>query len=372
MFIINFMEISTMKYKYKNLVVAYGSNLCGQDWSAFATRNGIDGECLQFEEVVTIPGYKLAFNTASRTRNGGVLNITKSTGHIVQAGLFSVNQVGLELLRRKEGVPFKYFEKNISAIRFDGSEVSAVTYIVPSERCESYVEPHPSYLQICLDGYESYDIDSENLMHAANNEAIEPLSALFSYGTLMRDESRFPTISKYGVNCALMGQIFGRLTTNGAYPALNLNEEGYAWGDYFVSDDIGSLLLDTDRIEGFRGFGCEGNLFRRTCVEVDVGGIGQRLSWVYVMDSSLDLDISQNDWRSYKSKREPFISHLIERHALGITDFRKQVCDRYYRFGIGKRPSEFSMDEIKNHIVDGNSLSERHLAQISGLWTALS
>ena len=120
-----------MKYKYKNLVVAYGSNLCGQDWSSFATRNGIDVECLQFEEVVTIPDYKLAFNTASRTRNGGVLNITKSTGHIVQAGLFSVNQVGLELLRRKEGVPFKYLEENISAIRFDGSEVSAVTYIVP-------------------------------------------------------------------------------------------------------------------------------------------------------------------------------------------------------------------------------------------------
>ena len=366
------MEISTMKYKYKNLVVAYGSNLCGQDWSSFATRNGIDVECLQFEEVITIPDYKLAFNTASRTRNGGVLNITKSTGHIVKAGLFSVNQVGLELLRRKEGVPFKYLEENISAIRFDGSEVSAVTYIVPSERCESYVEPHPSYLQICLDGYEAYDIGSEGLMLAANNQAIEPLTSLFSYGTLMRDESRFPTISKYGVNCALMGQIFGRLTTNGVYPALNLDEEGYAWGDYFVSNDIGSLLLDTDRIEGFRGFGCDGNLFRRTCVEVDVGGIGQRFSWVYVMDSSLDLDIFKNDWRSYNSTRESFVSNLVERHALGVTDFRKQVCDRYYRFGINKRPSEFSMDEIKDHIVDGNSLSERHLAQISGSWTALS
>ena len=105
---------------------------------------------------------------------------------------------------------------------------------------------------------------------------------------------------------------------------------------------------------------------------MDVGGIGQRFSWVYVMDLSLDLDIFKNDWRSYNSTRESFVSNLVERYALGVTDFRKQVCDRYYRFGINKRPSEFSMDEIKDHIVDGYSLSERHLAQISGLWTALS
>ena len=366
------MEISTMKYTHENLVVAYGSNLCSEDWTDFATRNGIKGECLQFEEVVTIPDYKLNFNTGSRTRNGGVLNIIKSTGHIVEAGLFSVNQIGLELLRRKEGVPFKYLEENISAIRFDGSEVSAVTYIVPPERCESYVEPHPTYLQTCLDGYAAYDIGTGDLTRAANNQTTDPLSALFSYGTLMRDESRFPIISKYGINCVLMGQIFGRLTTNGAYPALNLNQEGYAWGDYFVSNDIGSLLSETDQIEGFRGFGCVGNLFRRTCVEVDVGGVGQRFSWVYVMDSSLELDVSQNDWRAYKSKRERFVSSLVERHALSVTDFRKQVCDRYYRFGMGRRPDEFSMDEIKDHIVVGNSLSEKHLAQISGLWTALS
>ena len=53
------MEINTMKYKYENLVVAYGSNLCSEDWNDFATRNGIEGECLQFEEVVKIPDYKL-------------------------------------------------------------------------------------------------------------------------------------------------------------------------------------------------------------------------------------------------------------------------------------------------------------------------
>jgi hypothetical protein len=109
-----------------------------------------------------------------------------------------------------------------------------------------------------------------------------------------------------------------------------------------------------------------------TCVEVDVGGIGQRFSWVDVMDSSLELDVSQNDSRSHKSNREPFVSSLVETHALGVKDFRKKFCDSYYSFGMGRRPDEFSMDEIKDHIVDGVSLLDRHLAQISGLWTARS
>ena len=360
-----------MKYKYKNLVVAYGSNLCSNDWNGFAERNGTDAECLQFEEIVTIPDYKLVFNTGSISRNGGVLNIQKSKGYIVTAGLFSVNQMGLELLRRKEGVPHKYLEENISVIQHDGSEISAVTYIVPPERCEAYVEPHPDYVKICLDGYTDYDIDSEDLMRAAKNLAIQPLTALFTYGTLMRDESRFATPLKHGINCALMGQIFGRLTTNGSYPALNLCVDGYAWGDYLVSDNITSLLSETDRIEGFMGFGQEGNLFRRTCVDVDVGGLGQRLSWVYVMNTNLGLDIISNDWRAHKSKRFSFVSNLVESHALGVIDFEKKVCDRYYRFGTVKRPNEFSMNEITNLIVDGNLLSERHLSQISGLWTAL-
>ena len=372
MFIVNFKELGIMKYKYKNLVVAYGSNLCGEDWNRFASRNGIDGECLNFEEVVTIPDYKLVFNTPSCSRNGGVLNIQKAKGYVVPAGLFSVNQAGLELLRRKEGVPFKYLEENISVIQYDGSEISVLTYIVPPERCEPYVEPHPDYLQVCLDGYASSGIETENLLRAAKNQTIQPLTALFTYGTLMREESRFTVALKHGTNCALVGQIFGRLSTNGSYPALNLSEDGYAWGDYLVSDNITALLTDTDRIEGFLGFGQNGNLFRRTCVEVDVGGVGQRFSWVYVMNTNLDLDITSNDWREYNSKRTQFISKLVESHARGVEDFGKQVSSRYYRFGTVERPDEFSMEKIKELIADGDKLSERHLAQISGLWTALT
>ena len=45
---------------------------------------------------------------------------------------------------------------------------------------------------------------------------------------------------------------------------------GVVFGDYFVSDNIGSLLDETDAIEGFYGFGNKNNLFRRTYIDVDV------------------------------------------------------------------------------------------------------
>ena len=45
-------------------------------------------------------------------------------------------------------------------------------------------------------------------------------------------------------------------------------------GDYFVSDDIESLLKITDQIEGFVGFGSEKNLFRCNFVQVDVRLLG--------------------------------------------------------------------------------------------------
>ena len=76
--------------------------------------------------------------------------------------------------------------------------------------------------------------------------------------------------------------------------------------------------------------------------------------------------------RGHRSKRTQFVSNLVESQAMGVTDFGKQVCDRYYRFGTVERSDEFSMAKIKELIADGDKLSERHLAQISGLWAALS
>ena len=70
---------------------------------------------------------QIGFRRYSRNRNGGVLNIQNSIGHVTRAGLFSVNDTGLRMLR-KRGVPNKYEEKEIVVIDNEGNEILARTY----------------------------------------------------------------------------------------------------------------------------------------------------------------------------------------------------------------------------------------------------
>ena len=295
-----------MTYKYENLVVSYGSNTDLYDLDIYAKRNGFPENRFNFESVVRVPDYKLAFDTYSKNRGGGVLNIQPSIGHAIEACLFSTDRIGLEILRKKEAVPYKYEEKPIIVIDKDGAEISAITYIVKPELRGPHCAPSEEYLQICAIGYKQYYIDSDNLLLAAKNEPQVPVSALFAYGTLMRGEERFPVIQQTGLSCALTGVCPGTLSTNGNFPALNLGSEYFSKGDYFVSNDISVLLRKTDAIEGFYGFGSENNFFRRTCLDVDAGGLGPRPAWVYTMDTQLDKNIETNDWRDYKGRRNVF------------------------------------------------------------------
>ena len=359
-----------MPTKYPHLIVAYGSNLDSEDWSAFCNRNDADSSCLQFEDVVIIPGYKLAFDTASQSRGGGVLNIIQAEANVTYAGLYSTNDEGLQLLRRKEGVPHKYEEVEISVIKHDGSEVRALTYIVPQHRSEGYVRPSNSYLRICKQGYQSIGIDTKPLLDAADNIPLDPLRAVFTYGTLMRGERNFSSMQARGLEVALMGQIFGQLSTNGSFPALDLSARNFAWGDYFVSNDIENLLVDLDTIEGFAGYGEQSNFYRRTCVEVDVGAVGQRLAWVYVKDDPFETILLSNDWRVQNGKRNDFSLRLVEEHARNTPDFEQLILKDINRFGT-ETITKIGLEEIAKMLDEGVSLSEHKLAQISGNWSAL-
>ena len=66
---------------------------------------------------------------SSKTRSGGVLNLEYAKGFVTYGVLFSANDVGLNLVRRKEGVPYKYEEVKIAALRRDGLEVEAMAFI---------------------------------------------------------------------------------------------------------------------------------------------------------------------------------------------------------------------------------------------------
>ena len=289
----------------KNIfVVGYGSNLNLEDFSSFTNSQGYFGDYLDYYKHVVIPDYKLVFNVESVSRKGGVLNIEYSVGYITYAILFKTNKEGLKLLRKKEGVPFKYQEKRIHVLDNEGYEYSALTYIVPDDRTCDFIAPHKSYLDICLKGYRDFALGNGeiNLAKASVNDELKPLEALFCYGTLMREEKRFPLIKDMGIYSSIIGYCqIGHLTTNGLYPALNIETEAEygIQGDFFCFKDISKVIEITDKIEGFNGYGKKNNLFRRSYTLIDIGG-SLRESWIYVSEKKFNTKIKA--WRDYNNK----------------------------------------------------------------------
>ena len=210
-------------------------------------------------------------------------------------------------------------------------------------------------------------------MLAASNDAIRPYPALFTYGTLMRGESRFGVIKNIGVSCAVTAFAFGTLSTNSHYPSLKLMGDGYSRGDYFLSNDIVELLMQTDIIEGFNGFGSDNNFFRRTLVEVDVGALSPRLAWVYVMDNELDARLPKNDWRDFKGKRRTFSTELVRYHASKVEGFYEGLTRNWDRYGrTDGKNSPLTTDEVIELLMDEQTLTEKTMAQVSNCWKALT
>ena len=102
---------------------------------------------------------------------------------------------------------------------------------------------------------------------------------------------------------------------------------------------------------------------------MDVGGLGQRGAWVYVMDTILSVQVLEKGWREHNDRHLDFLSEVIDAHANGTPDFDMEV-----RSNVSIRPnptSQFSKSEMTDMLAI-YSLTERHLAQVSGLWTALT
>ena len=358
-----------MEKEFKFPIVAFGSNTNLEDFNRYALANGYPAGCVKFARLVDAPDHKLAFTKYSKNRGGGVLDLLHSVGHVTTVALFYANETGLEVLRRKEGVPRHYVEKKITVIDAGGGEIQAITYVVADDKRERFVRPSEEYLKVCREGFQKLGIYTAELEAAAEDKPIERLPAMYTYGTLMRGEPRFEAIANFGLSCALTAFCFGTLSTNGLYPALNLEGKGFSRGDYFVSNDIAKLLSVTDQIEGFKGFGSKENLFRRTCVPVDVGGMGQRFAWVYVKDDEFETKLLKNDWRAFLGTRQSFSEALLDAHEVDTANFYEKLTSNYARFSnieILKR------EEVISLLNDEMSLTERTMAQVSNNWLALT
>lgn len=341
-------------------IFAYGSNLSKDDWNMFCSSHAADPSCLKFKEEASLPDHHLSFDRFSHTRRGGVLNVQRSSGSVVNGALFEVDEIGLGLLRRKEGVGLgAYEERTVTVIDTEGNEKSALTYIVPPHRIEPFQRPHDEYLNVCLEGYKRFACDTAPLLAAAEGRIPESKVGFFAYGSLMRCEARFEGVKGFGVRSAVMAICYGALYDSGNFPALDISQRSFVAGDFFDIEHLSSFLDWADRVEGFQGFGNEGSLFRRTLVTVDVGGLGQRHAWVYVQDSPALKRIECDDWRIHTRKDADFRRKVLSAHLVQPSS----------RTSVEKLAEEFLSDT--GTLPAHRSMSERALAQHSGKWRAL-
>jgi gamma-glutamylcyclotransferase (GGCT)/AIG2-like uncharacterized protein YtfP len=351
-------------------VLAYGSNLDSDDWNKFVKDYAKSAVHFKPKYRVFIPDYVLTFDKYAVTRGGGVANIDRRKGCVVEAMLFEANAEGLRLLRKKEGYPNPqhYDEKEVIAIREDGSEVTAKAYIY-KEGCpdKEFVQPSETYLNICRKGYKKHGLWLDPLETAAMGNSSYHLDSLFVYGSLMRGESRYPTLSSKKIHSVVSGHIFGGLTTNGKFPGLDLRLEGnFTKGEFFTFDNFSEVIAETDKIEGFYSFGDERNLFRRTCVLVDVGDIGQKLAWVYVYDGPLGASVFKNDWRLYTGNKFQALKAIVNDFIMYDGHLGRKLANE---FPHHKNRKCYSANEIVE-MLDNEVIEERKLYKLTGFCKA--
>ena len=359
------------------LYFAYGSNLNLLDWSQWCQKHRASPSVLQYRSVGYLPDHDVCFSYRSRTRQGGVLDIVPRTGQLVPGVIFEVHGDGWEQLDRKEGAPHCY--ERVPAIALDemGNEYTVETYRVRPDRRERFVAPHPDYVSVVREGLQNFDL-STDLLEAAALDKPTPwlVDAFFVYGTLMRGESRFPVLTKFGLSCSLLAQTFGRLVDLGNYPGFVeiVTSRSLVQGEFVRVQDLGAAVEAIDAIEGFCGFGRSGSLYRRALCQVDVGEGRIRSAWTYCLAEAGNgaTPIPSSDWREHRGIRTRVLRELAEIHAQGN--------ERQLARGIATR-IPFSFDPDTEAVVDSllplhNSLaqwlvSERKLAQQSGTWSAI-
>jgi len=358
------------------LYFAYGSNLNQEDFHAWCKRRNYPEGLLRFQSVAYLPDFDLAFTYRSPTRNGGVLDLKDRPGQLVPGVLFEVQSEGWKALHEKEGMPHVYQRIDVTVIDDRGNPTIASTYRVNPNRREVFVQPSLEYVKVVRKGLERWGLATELLEAAASHDLASCPDGFFFYGTLMRGESRFSVVKSFGIECVLLASTFGRLLDLGAFPGLVDTEktESTVHGEFVRLREPEKAISMLDAIEGFRGFGRTGSLYRRTRIGVDVGDGRIRDAWTYCLESGSDraTQIQSGDWRAYCGRQKSFLTELAAAHSRGN---EKTVAERIARtlpFAFAESASEAvdSLFPLEQALASG-MLSERKLAQASGLWAAI-
>jgi gamma-glutamylcyclotransferase (GGCT)/AIG2-like uncharacterized protein YtfP len=283
---------------------AYGSNLNQADWHRWCRENGFPENLLRPRFDAFVPDRALGFTRMSRARGGGVLDVVPRRGHRVHGVVFEVAEGGWEALARKEGAPVAYRPFDTDALTPDGLAHRVRTFEVAAAR-ERFVAPSAAYLDVVRAGYQAHSIPVAALLSAARDLGSPPgLASVFTYGTLLRGESRAAAFDD-DRHAFVPGRVPGRLFDLGEYPGLRPDPSRVAWVHGEIRSPVDAALLGVlDEIEEFPGYDAAGGLYRRRIVDVETLGGGTERAWIYVLGDAGDAPlIAGGDWRAHRARR---------------------------------------------------------------------
>ena len=138
----------------KKLYLAYGSNINVQR---------MKNRCLDAEIIgtSTIPDYRLTFRGNARY---GVLNIEPFPGGAVPVVIWQISEADEQELDLYEGYPHLYTKQPFE-VDFSGTPIQAMAYVMTPGHL--YAPPIALYLDICVEGYDTFGFDSNVLYDAA-------------------------------------------------------------------------------------------------------------------------------------------------------------------------------------------------------------
>ena len=357
----------------KQLYFAYGSNLNIDDFEQWCVARGYPSELLNFAGRASLRDFELAFGYESSSRGGGVLDIRERRGRIVPGVIFEVTEEGWDALDRKEGAPSCYQREDVIVFDEFGEMHRATTYRVVDSRAEYYVEPAPGYVEVVQQGLQAWKIDDAHLLAASNNESPVYTDAIFVYGTLMRGESRFEILKRFGITCSLLAETQGQLFDLGSFPGMTCDDasETHVLGEFMRLRNPEAALAALDTIEGFRGYGKPDSLYRREPISVHVGDGRIRTAWTYCLDASADdaQVILSGDWRKHCGTQKPFMKWLANAHS---GQHPRRIAERLaskspYTWNGDREATVAELLPLDDALASG-TLSERKLAQATGEW----
>lgn len=142
------------------LYFAYGSNMDEEDLEKWCREHGYHPVKPLSKEVAKLKGWRLVFNHYSSGRKGGVANIERCEGEEVWGLLMELSEGDFETLRKKEGAPSVYCEREVEVETREGRVKKAKTFVVENPR-GGHVPPTKEYLGLLVRSAKKYGFPPE-------------------------------------------------------------------------------------------------------------------------------------------------------------------------------------------------------------------